>query len=80
MPIILSHWWIKTTAALGAFILAMIRFPEVQKRAQAELDAVLGNGRLPTFDDKTRLPYISAILYETLRWHNIIPSKYSGSK
>ncbi|KZP09719.1 hypothetical protein FIBSPDRAFT_963755 [Athelia psychrophila] len=33
------------------FVLAMIQYPAVQRRAQAELDSVLGPDRLPTFDD-----------------------------
>ena len=46
----------------------MIAFPEVQRRAQAELDAVVGRDRLPTFADAPRLPYVCAIIKEILRW------------
>lgn len=46
----------------------MVAFPEVQSRAQAELDAVVGRGRLPTFADAPRLPYVWAIIKEVLRW------------
>jgi len=52
----------------------MILFPEVQKKAQAEIDAVLGGtGRLPTFADQPNLPYVSAVMTELLRWHNVVP-------
>jgi cytochrome P450 len=51
----------------------MIAFPEVQRRAQVELDAVVGRDRLPTFADAPRLPYICAILKEILRWRPAIP-------
>jgi cytochrome P450 len=46
----------------------MVAFPEVQRRAQAELDAVVGRARLPTFADAPRLPYVRAVIKEVLRW------------
>jgi len=46
----------------------MIAFPEVQRRAQAELDAVVGRDRLPTSDDGRCLPYMRTIIEEVLRW------------
>ena len=42
----------------------MIRNPEVQKRAQAEIDAVVGTDRLPNFDDRKSLPYVEAVFRE----------------
>jgi len=53
--------------------LAMIAFPEVQRRAQEELDAVVGRDRPPTFSDAPRLPYVHAIIKEVLRWRPIAP-------
>jgi len=51
----------------------MVAFPEAQRRAQAELDAVVGRDRLPTFSDAPHLPYIHAIVRETLRWRPVAP-------
>ena len=51
----------------------MIAFPEVQRRAQAEIDAVVGRDRLPTFADVLRLPYVCAIIKEILRWRPAVP-------
>ena len=51
----------------------MVLNPEVQKRAQAEIDAVVGTVRLPDFDDRSSLPYVEAIYRETLRWHPVAP-------
>ncbi len=48
-------------------ILAMSLHPEVQARAQADLDRIVGD-RLPTIEDMSSLPYIMAIVKETLRW------------
>ncbi|TFK35043.1 cytochrome P450 [Crucibulum laeve] len=55
------------------FFFAMAKYPEVQKRAQAELDAIVGCDRLPDFDDRPSLPYVNAIVKETMRWQNVTP-------
>uniref|UniRef100_P9WEI7 Cytochrome P450 monooxygenase claR n=1 Tax=Ampulloclitocybe clavipes TaxID=56467 RepID=CLAR_AMPCV len=60
-------------ASLSAFFLTMVLYPEVQKKAQKEIDTVIGTDRLPTLDDRSRLPYIEAVLKEVLRWHPIGP-------
>jgi cytochrome P450 len=52
----------------------MAMYPEVQKKAQAEIDSVVGKDRLPDFDDRESLPYVSAILKEVLRWQVCISS------
>ncbi|KAJ7251370.1 cytochrome P450 [Mycena rebaudengoi] len=62
-----------TSAALGTFILAMLANPDVQKRAQEEIDAVVREGHLPSFDDEESLPYVSAIVKEVLRWKPATP-------
>jgi len=62
-----------TTSTLRCFMLAMLQHPEVQERAQAEIDAVVGRNRLPDFDDRPNLPYIEAVLMETLRVYPVGP-------
>ncbi|KAI0279444.1 cytochrome P450 [Russula aff. rugulosa BPL654] len=62
-----------TVAALETFILAMTLYPEVQRKAQAEIDRVVGNSRLPDYSDQDELPYIDAVLKEVLRWHPVTP-------
>ena len=56
-----------------ALFLAMSLYPEAQKKAQAEIDAVVGPDRLPDFDDRNSLSYINAIVKETMRWHLVVP-------
>ncbi|KAI0820677.1 cytochrome P450 [Trametes gibbosa] len=56
-----------------SFFLAMASYPDVQQRAQAELDAVIGPDRLPNFDDRPFLPYIFAIIKECVRWRIVLP-------
>ena len=46
-------------------------FPEALKGAHEELDRVVGPDRLPTFDDEEKLPYIRAMVKETLRWRPV---------
>jgi cytochrome P450 len=53
--------------------LAMALYPEVQKKAQAEIDAVVGPNRLPDFHDRSSLPYINAVVKESLRWNLAAP-------
>ncbi|KAF8840878.1 cytochrome P450 [Paxillus ammoniavirescens] len=60
-------------SATYAFFLAMTIYPEVQRKGQAELDAVVGAERLPRLDDRDSLPYINAICKEVLRWHVVAP-------
>ncbi|KAH6507448.1 hypothetical protein HBI56_151160 [Parastagonospora nodorum] len=62
-----------TVASLMTFFLAMMLNPTIQKHAQAELDALTSRTRLPTSADKDSLPYITAILKETHRWHPVAP-------
>ncbi|KAG2126009.1 cytochrome P450 [Suillus bovinus] len=74
-----------TITTLSHFILAMVQHPHVLRRAQAELDEVLGSRgdgarssqsvakRLPTFEDRAKLPYCDAVFTETLRWGVPVP-------
>ncbi|KAK8143147.1 hypothetical protein G3M48_007628 [Beauveria asiatica] len=62
-----------TVTALTAFTAAMIMFPEVQQKAQDEIDRVVGSERLPTFADRESLPYIDALVKEASRWWPISP-------
>ncbi|KAH7912798.1 cytochrome P450 [Hygrophoropsis aurantiaca] len=63
-----------TSSVLQVFVLAMVLNPSVQERARAEIDAVLGGDRLPGFDDRSSLPYIDAVVRETIRWQPVAPS------
>jgi hypothetical protein len=56
------------------FFLAMAKHQDIQRRAQGEIHAVVGSNRLPTFEDLHDLPYVRAIMKETLRWQAVAPS------
>jgi len=63
-----------TVASIHAFFLAMVLHPDVVKKAQAEIDAVVGLDRLPSFADRERLPYINALVLEVMRWYSVTPT------
>jgi len=62
-----------TQTAAIRFILAMALHPDVQQKAQEELDRVVGSSRLPNLSDKDNLPYIECIFKEVLRWNIMTP-------
>ena len=57
-----------TASILYGFILALLVWPEVQTKAQEEIDRVVGPNRLPTVDDYPDLSYIRSCIKESLRW------------
>lgn len=61
-----------TDSTILQFFLAMALNPQVQKKAQIELDAVIGDGGLPAFQDRQNLPYIEAVLKEVSRWNPVV--------
>ena len=48
--------------------------PQVQARAQEEIDRVVGNDRLPSWDDRSNLPYIDALVKEVFRMYPVLAS------
>ncbi|THU99233.1 cytochrome P450 [Dendrothele bispora CBS 962.96] len=63
----------QTFATTATFILAMALNIDVQKRAQAEIDEVLGSDHSPTILDAPKLPYTMAVIKETMRWYPVVP-------
>ena len=64
---------LQTNATLLIFVYLMMNHPEVQHHAQAEIDRVVGQQRLPDFEDRPSLPYVDAVLRETMRLHPVMP-------
>ena len=54
-------------------MLAIALYPKVQERAQSQIDTVVGRQRSPKFSDMADLPYISAMVKETMRWRVVGP-------
>lgn len=57
-----------TSSTLYGFVQAMLLFPDVQRKAQEEIDRVIGPDRMPTMEDINALPYIRSCMKESLRW------------
>ncbi|KAJ7250652.1 cytochrome P450 [Mycena rebaudengoi] len=62
-----------TVASIESFILALTMHPTAQRKAQDELDAVVGTDRLPTLADREKLPYVEALYLEVMRCNPIGP-------
>lgn len=60
-------------SAICTFFLAMTCYPEVQKKAQCEIDTIVGTDTLPTYADRKRLPYVNALFLEVIRWNPVAP-------
>ncbi|KIJ28354.1 hypothetical protein M422DRAFT_189820, partial [Sphaerobolus stellatus SS14] len=63
-----------TVSSVTSFFLCMCLNPRVQAKAQAELDRVIGQDRLPSLADRKTLPYVEAVMKEVLRWAPVAPS------
>ncbi|KAI9448700.1 cytochrome P450 [Lactarius psammicola] len=62
-----------TASSMASLFVVLTLYPDVQRRAQAQIDSVISRDRLPTFEDRSRLPYIEAICKELLRWQVVSP-------
>ena len=60
-----------------SLFLALLLHPEMQKKAQDEIDAVTGRERSPNFEDRPRLPFVDALCKEVLRWRPSAPLRAS---
>jgi cytochrome P450 len=57
-----------TSSTLYAFVQAMLLFPDVQQKAQTEIERFVGPNRLPVMEDLSELHYVRACMKETVRW------------
>ncbi|EUC67612.1 cytochrome P450 family oxidoreductase, putative [Rhizoctonia solani AG-3 Rhs1AP] len=62
-----------TSSWLQSLVLALAAFPDAQRKAQDEIDKVVGADRMPTPDDFLELPYIQAVIKEVHRWRPVAP-------
>ncbi|KAF2501077.1 cytochrome P450 [Lophium mytilinum] len=62
-----------SSSIILAILQAMTEYPEVQKKAQAEIDSVVGPDRSPQWADFSKLPYINMIIKEAHRWRPVLP-------
>ncbi|KAH9901308.1 cytochrome P450 [Cubamyces lactineus] len=65
-----------TVGGIEVFLLAMLHFPDVQAKAQTEIDKVVGRSRIPEFSDMESLPYVMAAIKEAARWRPVAPTGF----
>ncbi|KAG1756247.1 cytochrome P450 [Suillus paluster] len=65
-----------SAAAISTVLMAAACFPEEQAKVQAELDAVIGRHRAPTFVDQKSLPLLDAFISEAQRWRPLGPNGF----
>lgn len=63
--------YLSSNAMMHLLITTITLFPECIRKAQAQLDEVVGTDRLPSMADEDQLPYIAAFINETLRWRPV---------
>ncbi|TFY54698.1 hypothetical protein EVJ58_g8706 [Rhodofomes roseus] len=62
-----------TVSAINSFLIIVAQHPEIQRRAQSEIDQVVGHARLPKLSDRKDLPYLDAVLREVHRINPVVP-------
>ncbi|XP_039597401.1 cytochrome P450 1B1 [Polypterus senegalus] len=61
------------SASLHWILLLLIKYPHIQVKLQRLIDAEVGRDRLPTFEDKSKLAYLEAFIFETMRFTSFVP-------
>jgi len=54
-------------------MIELANHPDIQSRFQKEIDEMVPGDRLPSLDDKRRLPYTEAVILEIMRRHTVLP-------
>ncbi|KAI8747685.1 cytochrome P450 2J1 [Biomphalaria glabrata] len=62
-----------TTTTICWFVLYMLNYPQVQKKIFDEINTQIGNGRVPSIQDRPKLVYLNAAIKETQRLASIVP-------
>ena len=62
-----------TVSSALALLYALASHPDAQRKAQAEIDLVVGMDRLPTVTDMHDLPFVRALVKEVGRWFTVLP-------
>ncbi|ETE63300.1 Cytochrome protein, partial [Ophiophagus hannah] len=62
-----------TATTLQWAILLMMKYPEIQRKVQQEIQQVLGSERLPVYEDRKQMPFTNAMIHEVQRFASVVP-------
>ncbi|XP_077523857.1 cytochrome P450 2H2-like [Amblyomma americanum] len=67
--VILGGIFNPTRALVGHMVMCAARRHAIQDRIQQEIDAVIGATRTPTWEDRKKMPFTMACIWEMERWN-----------
>ncbi|XP_069602742.1 cytochrome P450 2G1-like isoform X2 [Ranitomeya imitator] len=62
-----------TSSTLGYGLLILLKYPDIKKKVQAEIENVVGRTRRPCMEDRVKMPYTEAVIHEFMRFIDFFP-------